>query len=709
MINVTLETQEIRLREFSIQGKKPLVEILGDKIILNIESNPVFSGNYAFDVLSTAPRVSVDPITKTVALDGKIGLILYQNGRQLYLPADQVVSYLQSLPANAISRIEILTNPPVQYDAGSSGVILLFTKGLDKGGFTGELSLSAGVGRYPKSNGSLSLSLQAANVQGTFLYAPSYRPTYFSWESAQKLTNSATEEMGYSRSHEFNKIDILSHLFRTSWDWKIARTTAIGAVVQASQTTESDNPTSSIEYQLATASAERTQIDAITQLKQNVFNVVANVNLRKKFTKPQSSLSADFDFARYTNSSLSSATFTQYLPQNRLPETIRVRYPNRVQIRTAKVDYSTRLGKKGQFESGIKYSSISMNNLPVTEGFSAAFTQLEPLLSKPYQYQERTASAYGNINYSWSHFSLQAGLRLEHTNYQGESGQSIPIRRDYTNLFPSINFQFTAPTKNQYSLSLNRRIIRPAFDLLNPAYIFYDPLTLYSGNPLLLPQLTTTLQVSYTSPKRLNLSVVYSDSRNRIAEIVYRIDSIAATTLDYRINFDWEKRVAATLSVPIDVTPVWQILATLTSANSRFYSTFKDTPVLLGQSTAIVRLSNTIKGKIWSANVNLTYRSTAVVGYMYYDPIWFLDLGIQRSLGKRATIKLAASDLFHTMLIVNHGNYLNTNITFRHKYESQRVMLSYTHRLGSTKAKGFKERQFGSDTEQERLSGDSRN
>jgi len=708
-LNFILEPAAIKLNEVSVREKRPIFEVLSDRIVLNIESNPVFSGGNALDALSLAPRVTVDPITKSAGIDGKSGLIVYQNGRQLYKSADEVITYLQNLPSNSISRIEILTNPPAQYDAGSSGVILIFTKGLDLNGLNGELSLTAGVGRYFKSNASLSLSLQTKKIQGSFLYAPNYRPTYFSWRSEQQLTDVRQSEQGFSRSQEFNRIDYVNHLLRTSWNWNIAKSASIGTVIQASQTAEMDNPTSSIQYQLASKNTPVTQVDAVTQLKSNISNFALNLNARKEFGNPQTNLSADIDFAQYNNNSLSSATFTQNLPAFRAAENVRVRYPNIVKIKTAKIDFSTPFLTKGQFQSGVKYSSITMSNLPTTEQYSPSFSSLEPLLSKSYRYQEQTSSAYSNFNYAWAHWSLQAGLRLEHTYYRGQSGASTVISRDYTNLFPSLNLQYTTAKKYQYSASFNRRIVRPAFDLLNPAYIFYDPLTLYSGNPLLLPQLTTTVQATYSTPKRMNLTVVYSYSKNRVAEIIYRIDSSSATTLNYKINFDWEKRIAATYSVPIEITPSWQLLASVTGANSEFYSTFKDVPISTRQSTAIFRLSNAIKGKIWSANVNLTYRTKAVVGYMLYDPIWFLDLGVQRPLGPRATIKLAASDIFHSLLITNYGNYLNTNIIFHHKYESQRVLLTYAYRFGNAKAKTLKERSFGSDTEQERLGGDNKN
>ena len=708
-LTIRLEPEVIKLSEVSVKQKRPLFEILGDRIVLNIESNPLNAGGYAFDALSLAPRVSVDPVSRTVAIDGKTGVILYQNGRQLYLPSDQVVTYLQSLPVNSISRIEILTNPPARYDAGSSGIILLYTKGIDKEGFNGEVATAVGVGRYLKSNGSLSVSQRSAQLQASFLYAPSYRPTYYSWKSEQFLSNSNSSLTGFSRSDEFNRIDNTSHLLRTSVDWRLAKKLNVGAVVQVSPTAETVNPSSTIIYRLASDSAPLTNITAVTQLRQKVANLAGNLNFRRELSGPQNSLSADVDIARYSVNSLSSANFSQRLPQSLPPESVQIRYPNLVQIRTAKVDYTALLPQKGQFEAGLKYSLILMRNQPSTEAITAAFAPLEPLLTKAYRYEERTTSAYGNLSHNWTRWSMQVGLRAERTSYLGQSGTSTNVSRVYTNLFPSVNVQYTNAEKFQYSVSANQRIVRPSFDLLNPAFIFYDPLTLYSGNPLLLPQLTTTLQATYTTPKRISISLVYSNSRNRIAEVVYRLDSMAATTLDNNINFDLERRIATTLSLPIQITSLWQVQATLTGANSQFYSTFKDVPTRTAQSTAIVRLNNTLKGKVWSANVNLTYRTKTVVGYFYYDPLWYLDLGIQRSVGKRSTIKLSATDVFHSIRIVNYGNYLNTNISFRHRYESQRVLLSYAYRFGNTKAKSIKERTFGSDSEQQRLGSGNRN
>jgi|GEM_PF-3630943 len=703
-----LQPRVIKLTEVSIKEKRPAFELAGDRVILNIDGSPVFAGGYAIDALSMAPRISVDPISKTIAVDGKTGLILYQNGRQLYLPADQITGYLRSLSVNSISRIEVLTNPPAQYDAGSSAVILLFTRRAFREGFTGDVSATVGAGRYLKANGTLALSLLTPKVEGSFLYTPGYNPTYYSWKANQIIMGTPAQTTGFSQSDQFNEVDYSSHVLRTSWDWNLSKTFTAGIVAQGSLIRSTNNPSSDLSYQLAQNDSPVVRLDALTRNRERIDNGTINIHARKQSADGHQSLSVDFDLGSYANQSRVRSDFTQQKPIAASTESVQIYYPGSVQILTGKADYVNAHLGKASLEAGLKYSAIQMTNEPSTERISPGFVAIQPLLSRPYQYMENTASAYASMSRNWDQWFLTAGLRVEHTDYRGVSMPTQPIERTYTNLFPTFSLRHTTETKYQYSVSASRRIVRPAFDLLNPAFLFYDPLTLYSGNPLLVPQLTNSLQATVTLPEGLAVNVVYNRSRNRIAEVIYRLDSTSATTLDRSINFDREDRVALTVSLPWKPLPAWQLQASVTGANTQFYSTFRDAPMQLGQTTAIVRVNNTITLGKWTANINVIYRNRAIIGYMYYDPLWYVDLGVQRHLGKQTSVKLAASDIFHTLLITNHGEYLNTNIIFRHRYESQRVLLTLTHKFGDGK-KRVNERPLGSDTEQGRLGGQSRN
>ncbi|MCX6213783.1 outer membrane beta-barrel family protein [Spirosoma sp.] len=701
----TMQTKALNLAEVSVKQKRPFIELLGDRTLLNVEDNPLYSGGTTLDLLSLAPRLSIDVINRKVAIDDKPGVVLYQDNRQVYIPSERIVAYLQSLPANSISRIEILTNPSARYDANSGGVILLFTKNFYQQGTSLDLDLTGGFGRYIKANASVGVSVQKTKLSGKFLYNPSYRPTYFSWNTYQTVPAGQYAESGYSSGNQLNKEDISAHLFRTNWDLKLTKQQTIGAVLMLNQISDTQNPSSSLEYQLASPSARLTKINSISQLRSRQLNLSANVNYQFTFSKPQTFLTIDIDAAQYTDNSRSRADYTLLPDQPRPSESLVIDYPNTIRFKTAKADFTTAIFQKGTLETGVKYSAITLQNQPDLLKATPGFDSLKRSLIRAFHYDEFTSAAYSSVSYQWSGISVRAGLRLEHTHYEAQVNNRLEVIRDYTNLFPTVSIQYTNKQSFKYTLNFNRRIVRPAFDVLNPSYIFYNPLTLYTGNPLLLPQLSSSFQLGLITPKRLSLSLSYNHSRNRITEILFRNDTTSAAILNYYINFDWEKRMSLVLSIPVKIRPFWQVQATMTGLMSRFYSTFERVPITTSQPTVVVKLLNTFSMGKLSATLAFTGRNTALIGYLKYKPIWYLDAGLQYSINNNSSLKMSATDIFHTLLLQNYGNYLNTSVAFYHKSETQQLLVSYALRFGHTKAKPVNEREFGSESEQQRLGG----
>lgn len=702
-VKLVLNPQTIKLAEVLVKQKRPAFEVLGDRIILHVEQNPLFSGGSTLDALRAAPRLSVDPITQSVSIDGKTGMILYQNGRQLYLTPEQIKAHLQNLPINAVSRIEVLTNPSARYDAAGGGVILLYTRRSADEGAHAEIALTGGFGRYPKANASVAGSLRQGSFLSTLLYTPNYRPTYSQYQSQQRLASRVPEQAGYSRADEFSRDDFRSHTMRIGIDWQVNTRLTVGTVWQGSQAQEINRPRSTIDYLPPGPASEWRQLRAASSYTKNIRNFTGNVNFRRQLGQRKHTLSGDLDVGQYVDRYRSAAAYTLVSPSLGATESVAVFYPNQTRLQTAKVDYVGSLGKESRFESGVKYSLVRMNNVPQAEEYTPGFESLLGLVVRSYRYREATTSAYSTFGYDSPKWSLQAGLRVEDTYYQGTSGDSLAVQRHYTNVFPSVSFQYTTTRKGQFSASANRRIVRPAFDLLNPAYVFYDPITLYSGNPLLLPQFSTTLQTTYTSSRRLSLTFVYTQNQNRIVQVLYRQDSLSPTITNTTINFDRDYRLALTASLPLQLTKGWQVQTTVTGARLDFFSNFGDQPTFRGQTVISGRLLSTVSGKQWSANASVFYRSGTVLGFLQYKPIWYVDAGFQRTLSQRATVKLSATDIFHSLRVTNYGQYLKTDVSFRHRYESQQFLATYAYRLGSNKPKTVKSRTFGSEAEQERL------
>lgn len=159
------------------------------------------------------------------------------------------------------------------------------------------------------------------------------------------------------------------------------------------------------------------------------------------------------------------------------------------------------------------------------------------------------------------------------------------------------------------------------------------------------------------------------------------------------------------LAVPVRIRPFWQLHGTVTGLMSRYLSTFENIRIITSQPTAVLKLVNTFTARKFSATLSFTYRNTAVIGFLKYKPIWYLDAGLQYSINEQSALKLSASDIFHTLLLRNYGNYLNTSVAYNHQSETQQLLLSYTFRIGNTKARPVNERELGSESEQQRLGG----
>ncbi len=147
-----------KLKEVSIVGERPIMEMKVDKKVFNVEKNTTTAGGSASDVLQNVPSVSVD-VDGAVSLRGKQDVTILIDGKPATLLGTDAASALQSLPASSIESVEVITNPSAKYDAqGLTGIINIITKKDGRLGINGTATLGAGTA--DKYNGSLNLNMR---------------------------------------------------------------------------------------------------------------------------------------------------------------------------------------------------------------------------------------------------------------------------------------------------------------------------------------------------------------------------------------------------------------------------------------------------------------------------------------------------------------------------------------------------------------------
>ncbi len=129
--NTNLGTLRIKqgvtsLNEVTVTAEKPLYAMDGEKLVYNVSEDPSIQTGTTEDALQNAPGVEVD-VEGNITLRGVSSVEIWVNDKPSKLTEENLKTYLQTLPANAIARIETITNPSAKYATDAEAVINIVT------------------------------------------------------------------------------------------------------------------------------------------------------------------------------------------------------------------------------------------------------------------------------------------------------------------------------------------------------------------------------------------------------------------------------------------------------------------------------------------------------------------------------------------------------------------------------------------------------
>ena len=115
-----------QLEEMEVTAERPLYSVDGEKQLYNVSDDPSVQTGTASDALQNAPGVEVDA-EGNITLRGTQSVEVWLNDRPSHLSAEGLRQYIKTLPANAIERIEVITNPSARY-GGAGPVVNIVTR-----------------------------------------------------------------------------------------------------------------------------------------------------------------------------------------------------------------------------------------------------------------------------------------------------------------------------------------------------------------------------------------------------------------------------------------------------------------------------------------------------------------------------------------------------------------------------------------------------
>ncbi|HMI77428.1 MAG TPA: outer membrane beta-barrel family protein, partial [Ferruginibacter sp.] len=327
-----------------------------------------------------------------------------------------------------------------------------------------------------------------------------------------------------------------------------------------------------------------------------------------------------------------------------------------------------------------------------------------------FDYKENINAVYLNYSKEMKKWSVQAGLRLENTNYQGNQFGN-PMRTDssfknsYTSLFPTLYLGYNPTDKNQFSLSYGRRINRPDYEDLNPFLFFLDKYTYGAGNPFLKPMYSDVFEASHTFRQFLTTTLNYSHTKDLFNEIFSQKDTFA--TVVSQGNYGVMNDASISVNAQIPVAKWWNMNLYTEAKYNQFKGMPYDEKLNVHATTFLANMSNQFKFKKgWSAELSGFYRTKGIEGQIKIKALGQLSAGVQKQVLKnKATVKLNVNDIFRTRNPRGDINFQNTEARFRQYSDNRVATVSFTYRFGKP-IKGLQKRKTGgAGDEQNRIKG----
>ena len=700
------------LKSVTVTAKKPFIQKLSDRIVVNVEGSIMSTGSSVMEVLERSPGVIVDQ-NDIISLRGKQGVLIMIDGKPTAMSGTDLANYLKGLPSSAIERIDIITNPSAKYDAaGNAGIIDIRMKKDRRLGSNGSFNSSYGQGVYPKAGAGLSFNYRnrKLNFFGNHNYA--YRVGLNHLILDRNFYENGLYNGGDLKDN-YSKSPFSTHTTRIGMDFFPTKKTIIGFVVNSNfGHYRRNNDNSSVVI----SPSKQKESTFLSRAKNNDHsdNIVANLNFKHSFDSSGKEISADLDYGIYHSRSLTLNATSYYKLDGTLLQPDYVLDGNqkgKLRFATGKVDFILPFSKNLLLEAGVKTSYVSSDNDARFTDVSNQVPQNDSNKTNHFLYKEYNNAAYLNLKKEFKKFDLQIGLRGEHTSISTQQliGNKT-FDSSYFQLFPSAFFNYRLKENKTIGLSMSRRIDRPGYSQLNPFLFLIDVTTYSTGKPGLLPQLTWLYELSYTV-NNINLSVGYSytkDNQNiaiaKFKDVFPNIPSADNVTVQIPVNLQSSQNYSFSATLPFKINRWWSTINNADIYYEQFNGTLGTTRLNNGKAVVDIRSSHNFTfTKGWSAEFNANFNSGGRYGFMLMDPQWGIGVGAQKMVLKnKGTLRFNFTDIFWTNLpkaVITYDNYIEKWNAYR---ETRVATLSFAYRFGNNKVQAARRRTTGSEEERRR-------
>src|SRR5690606_18438548 len=432
---ITLLENGKQIEEVVVQGRVQDLQIGIDKKVFDVSQSTISIGGSAQELLGNVPTLQVES-DGAISLRGSTSVRILVDGKESAMAGSDINAFLQSLPAEAIDKVEIITNPSARYDAeGQSGIVNIILKKNARLGLNG--SVNASVGNYENANGGVTLNYRPGKVNyfGSYNFARRNSMGDGFNDNTEYINGQVTDLSPRTRSEDESSRLGYNHTIRLGSDYYINDKNSLS--IAGNFSIRDNERGRKINYQYWNipeygASSYRNAIQ-----EEQDFGVDAQLDYKRTFKREGEELMANVSFGYDTEDGTNDfhQTYASGIADLRRQNTTSELGRNW----NFQLDYTLPLGEDHKFEAGyrsiLRYADESQYSAlldTLTNKFATDFS-----VTNDFDMSSAVHALYANYQRKLTdRLGAQLGLRAEQAYLNtsiysfDEDAPTVPIRAD---------------------------------------------------------------------------------------------------------------------------------------------------------------------------------------------------------------------------------------------------------------------------------------
>ena len=625
------------LKEVRVTSIRPTITYRSDRYVIDVRNSMMAVGNTAESLLSQLPGVWVNG--NRISINGISGVQVMINDRALKLSADQLMNYLKTIRSENIDRIEIMANPPAEFEAQGAGGVLRILTCERQGGMQLNVGSTVDFISYNALKPYFSFACSKGKFGADATVSGTFGKGYL---RADELTQNRKSLVNYDNS-ETDRMNDVIYTIDTNLYYDFSKWSKIALNVNFYRWFKHEHVagTTRIEGENA-PQIRRTLTQHETVQNNKAFSASLNYTCLFGPSRQHKLLvMADAAQSHYP-------TRDEYAYRNEDAEASLISTERHYHLQHSPYlifsgearmqwDFKT----DGTVTTGVKSSHSEKGNDLLSKTLTASGWTVNGQSGFDLNYSENLQAAYLKYELSRKRWSLSTGLRAEYDEAHAEGYKQQYHHFDF---FPSLYYTLRVSPMHTVSVTAARRTLRVNFIRLLPYRYYGSRYTIMTGNPGLRPDYSNHLSLAYRIADKYELTLTHVWSNNG-TDHYNHTETIGGQTLTVASYVDGVKERLTNLNafLPVTICSWWSVVNQARACYDRYETA--ETDVRNFDWSAYTQHTVVLPHAV---RMQLLYRfqSKSKSAYGWASAYHTLDVSWMKTFLKdRLTMKLAVSDL----------------------------------------------------------------